>query len=85
MATASRRCYKGEMPSTKPEDFVPVPAKKGSLVLIHGEVVHKSGSNTSDRSRNIYTFHLYDAGTSIWSGENWLQPTEDLPFPFLYE
>lgn len=77
--------YEGEAPSTSSEEFVPVPVKKGDLVLIHGEVVHKSEANGSDRSRNIYTFHLYDANTSVWSEENWLQPSTDLPFPFLYE
>lgn len=72
--------FEGEAPSTAPEKFFAVPAKKGSLVLIHGEVVHKSGANTSDRSRNIYTFHLYDAGTSVWSEENWLQRPEAMLF-----
>ena len=76
--------YEGEAPSTDPAEYVPVPVTKGSLILIHGEVVHKSGANTSERSRNIYTFHLYDAGTSVWSEENWLQPTETMPFPCLY-
>lgn len=76
--------YDGGIPCTSSDEYVAVPVKKGSLVLIHGEVVHKSGANLSDRSRNIYTFHLYDAGTSAWSEDNWLQPTEDLPFPFLY-
>lgn len=77
--------YEGEVPNTPPEEFVPVPAKKGDLVLIHGEVVHKSGANSSERSRNIYTFHLYDADTSVWSADNWLQPTPDMPFPCLYD
>lgn len=77
--------YEGETPSTSADEFVAVPVRKGSLVLIHGEVVHKSGANLSDRSRNIYTFHLYDAATSTWSESNWLQPTDSLPFPFLYE
>ena len=77
--------YEGEAPNNSDKEFVAVPVKKGSLVLIHGEVVHKSRANASDRSRNIYTFHLYDAGTSVWSDENWLQPTKDMPFPFLYE
>lgn len=74
--------YEGSLPEVA--DYVAVPVKKGSLIIIHGEVVHKSGANHSSRSRNIYTFHLYDAGTSVWSEENWLQPTEDMPFPFLY-
>ena len=74
----------GEMPSTKEGEFVAAPVRKGSLVLIHGEVVHMSKANLSERSRNIYTFHLYDADTSEWSKENWLQPTELVPFPPLY-
>lgn len=77
--------YEGDTPGTNLDEFVAVPVRKGSLVLIHGEVVHKSGPNLSDRSRNIYTFHLYDADTSIWSESNWLQPTNSSPFPFLYE
>ncbi len=76
--------FEGETPDTKPEEFVAVPVRKGTLVLIHGEVVHKSGVNSSERSRNIYTFHLYDAGTSVWSEDNWLQPTDSFQFPFLY-
>ena len=76
--------FEGEMPATKEEDFLSAPVRKGALVLIHGEVVHKSPPNMSDRSRNIYTFHLYDAGTSEWSKDNWQQPTEDVPFPYLY-
>ena len=75
---------KGSNPNLEEEKFVATPVRKGTLVLIHGEVVHKSEENSSDRSRNIYTFHLYDAGTSVWSEENWLQPTEQVPFPSLY-
>ena len=76
--------FEGEEPKTEAEKFVPVPVKKGSLVVIHGEVVHKSAENKSSRSRNIFTFHFYDAGTSEWSKENWLQPTEEVPFPHMY-
>ena len=43
----------------------------GGLVLIHGEVVHKSARNTSQRSRNIYTFHLFDSKDTVYSKENW--------------
>uniref|UniRef100_A0A2I3GZ65 Phytanoyl-CoA dioxygenase domain-containing protein 1 n=1 Tax=Nomascus leucogenys TaxID=61853 RepID=A0A2I3GZ65_NOMLE len=55
-----------------------------ALVLIHGEVVHKSKRNLSDRSRQAYTFHLMEASGTTWSPENWLQPTAELPFPPLY-
>ena len=71
-----------EFPSDS--EFVPVPVKKGSLVLIHGTVVHKSEPNTSDRSRHIFTFHLFDSGVSKWSEKNWLQPSNVAPFRSLY-
>uniref|UniRef100_A0A8C2FNI1 Phytanoyl-CoA dioxygenase domain-containing protein 1 n=1 Tax=Cyprinus carpio TaxID=7962 RepID=A0A8C2FNI1_CYPCA len=56
----------------------------GGAVLIHGEVVHRSAANTSDASRHVYTFHIMESQNTIWSPENWLQPTEELPFPSLY-
>ncbi|XP_060056362.1 phytanoyl-CoA dioxygenase domain-containing protein 1 isoform X7 [Erinaceus europaeus] len=56
----------------------------GSLVLIHGEVVHKSEQNLSDHSRQAYTFHIMEAAGTTWSPDNWLQPTAELPFPPLY-
>ncbi|KAI7795888.1 phytanoyl-CoA dioxygenase domain-containing protein 1 [Triplophysa rosa] len=64
--------------------FVPAPVKKGGAILIHGEVVHRSAENTSDRSRHVYTFHIMESENTVWSPENWLQPTEELPFPSLY-
>lgn len=76
--------FEGTIPTTEDEAFVCAPVRKGSLVLIHGEVVHKSPPNLSNRSRNIYTFHLYDSGTSEWSKDNWQQPSKEVPFPFLY-
>ncbi|KAI5096318.1 phytanoyl-CoA dioxygenase domain-containing protein 1 isoform X2 [Silurus meridionalis] len=64
--------------------FVAAPVKKGGVVLIHGEVLHRSAENTSDASRNVYAFHIMDSENTCWSSENWLQPTEELPFPSLY-
>uniref|UniRef100_A0A3Q3ARS3 Phytanoyl-CoA dioxygenase domain-containing protein 1 n=1 Tax=Kryptolebias marmoratus TaxID=37003 RepID=A0A3Q3ARS3_KRYMA len=66
------------------EKFVAAPVKKGGAVLIHGEVVHRSAENTSEDSRHVYAFHLMEALDTRWSPENWLQPTEELPFPPLY-
>ncbi|XP_059514251.1 phytanoyl-CoA dioxygenase domain-containing protein 1 isoform X2 [Myotis daubentonii] len=63
--------------------FIPGSHTRG-LILIHGEVVHKSEANLSDRSRHAYTFHLMEASGTTWSPENWLQPTAELPFPPLY-
>uniref|UniRef100_A0A8B9Q957 Phytanoyl-CoA dioxygenase domain-containing protein 1 n=1 Tax=Apteryx owenii TaxID=8824 RepID=A0A8B9Q957_APTOW len=64
--------------------FVPVPISKGGLILIHGEVVHKSELNRSEFSRHAFTFHVMEAKDTSWSKENWLQPTPELPFPSLY-
>lgn len=45
---------------------------QGGLVLIHGEVVHKSEQNLSNLSRQAYTFHLMEAAAgTVWSPENW--------------
>jgi len=64
--------------------FVPVPIKKGSLIVIHGQVVHKSEKNNSSRSREIYTFHIAEGHESKWTQENWIQPTSTYSFPDLY-
>ncbi|KAM8934281.1 phytanoyl-CoA dioxygenase domain-containing protein 1 [Pelodytes ibericus] len=75
--TGAERDYDGDQ-------FVAAPVSKGGLVLIHGEVVHKSELNSSSNSRHAYSFHVMDAHGTKWSPENWLQPTPELPFPRLY-
>jgi len=68
--------FEGEAPQNKPEEYIATPVKKGGMVLIHGDVVHKSEHNHSDRSRNIYTFNVFDAASSSYSPQNWAQPAE---------
>lgn len=43
----------------------------GGLIVIHGEVVHKSEMNSSGFSRHVYTFHVMEAKGTNWSKENW--------------
>lgn len=62
-------------------NFVSAPVSKGSCVLIHGQVVHRSEPNRSQNSRHAYTFHVYDQGVSKYSPQNWLQRDR---FPRLY-
>ncbi|XP_033282914.1 phytanoyl-CoA dioxygenase domain-containing protein 1 isoform X5 [Orcinus orca] len=76
--------FLGTEPAQDNSLFVPTPVRRGALVLIHGEVVHKSEQNFSDCSRQAYTFHLMEAAGTVWSPDNWLQPTAELPFPPLY-
>ncbi|KAK3359112.1 hypothetical protein B0T25DRAFT_531979 [Lasiosphaeria hispida] len=56
-------------------EYVPGEVKAGSLVLIHGNLLHKSERNTSQKGRIIYTFHIIEGGEgSEYDGRNWLQP-----------
>ncbi|GBL56311.1 hypothetical protein AVEN_205893-1 [Araneus ventricosus] len=55
----------------------------GDCVLIHGSVIHKSGRNTTQAARTVYTYHMVEKGAA-WSPLNWTQPTEKLPYPSIY-
>ena len=57
--------------------------KAGTLVLIHGNLLHKSERNLSGKSRFIYTFHVIE-GENDYDGRNWLQPPKN-GFTRLYE
>lgn len=57
------------------EEYTIGEVKAGTLVLIHGNVMHKSERNTSGKSRFIYTFHVIE-GENEYDGRNWLQPPE---------
>ncbi|XP_046547706.1 phytanoyl-CoA dioxygenase domain-containing protein 1-like [Haliotis rubra] len=76
--------FTGEVVTLDDKKFVPVEVKKGSLVLIHGEVVHKSEQNLSPRSRHVYTFHVYDQHNTEYSTQNWLQATDAKTFSPVY-
>lgn len=58
---------------------IPVPVTAGSLVLIHGAVVHYSGPNKSEKRRNAYSLHVID-GKYDYPATNWLQRSPKLPF-----
>lgn len=65
--------YTSPPPSYPTSNFMAVPVKKGTCVVIHGQVVHKSDKNASSLPRHAYTFHVYDSQKSVYSPENWLQ------------
>lgn len=77
-------CFDKPPPLYPKSNFTPVPVSKGSCVLIHGQIVHQSEPNRSEFSRHAYTFHVIDQKNTTYAENNWLQPTEDLPFPSLY-
>lgn len=55
--------------------------KAGTLVLIHGNLLHKSEKNLSPKSRFIYTFHVIEGEDArnekgegwVYDERNWLQ------------
>jgi len=56
-----------------PEDaFVPVRARRNTLVVMHGLLPHVSHANHSNRSRESYVFHVID-GRCHFPQDNWLR------------
>ncbi len=51
--------------------------KAGSLVLIHGNLLHKSEKNVSKKGRIIYTFHVIEGEGAVYDKRNWLQPPNE--------
>ena len=75
--------FKGEDKQWPDSAWVAAPVPSGSLVLIHGQVYHKSEQNTSTKPRHAYTFHVIETEGSHYASKNWLQPTKE-PLPRLY-
>jgi len=59
-------------------DEVPLETGKGTLIVLHGLLPHRSGPNTSDRGRAAYTLHAIEAAAD-YPADNWLQRGPDLP------
>ena len=60
------------------EKLVPLEVSKGSLIILHGLLPHKSLANRSCKSRQAYTLHVISAD-SHYPETNWLQRSKDLP------
>eukprot|EP01018_Ginkgo_biloba_P028615 Gb_18165 [translate_table: standard] len=52
-------------------DFIPLEVKSGSLVVIHGDLVHQSFENQSSKSRHAYSIHVVDTDGCTWAEDNW--------------
>ncbi|CAM8886118.1 unnamed protein product [Rhodiola kirilowii] len=66
-------------PSYDQQDFVPIEVKAGSLVVLHGDLIHQSFENQSSKSRHAYSWHVVDTNGCTWASWNWIrrgvQPT----------
>ncbi|KAG5010837.1 phytanoyl-CoA dioxygenase-like [Glycine soja] len=60
-------------PSYDQKDFVPIEVKAGSLVVIHGDLIHQSFENQSQKSRHAYSLHVVDTVGCKWAPENWIR------------
>lgn len=60
----------------KDEEYTMGEVKAGTLVLIHGNILHKSEKNVSEKGRIIYTFHVIE-GEERYDERNWLQPPNE--------
>ncbi|KAF2746683.1 phytanoyl-CoA dioxygenase family protein [Sporormia fimetaria CBS 119925] len=63
-------------PEEREETYTMGEVEAGTLVLIHGNILHKSERNLSGKSRYIYTFHLIE-GEENYDEKNWLQPPKE--------
>ena len=61
------------------DQMVPLEVESGSLIILHGALIHMSTPNCSSHSRHAYVLHLVDA-QAHWSTDNWLQRPDNFPF-----
>lgn len=60
------------------ERLKPLEVRRGTLIVLHGLLPHKSLENRSLRSRHAYTLHAID-GLSHYPADNWLQRSAEMP------
>jgi phytanoyl-CoA hydroxylase len=60
-------------PAYDKKDFVPIEVKAGSLVIIHGNLIHQSFENQSSKSRHAYSLHVVDTEGCKWADGNWIR------------
>lgn len=62
------------------EKMIPLEVPRGSLIILHGLLPHRSKSNQSSKSRHAYTLHVMSEEHEF-AADNWLQRTPENPFP----
>ncbi|XP_035430850.1 phytanoyl-CoA dioxygenase domain-containing protein 1 homolog [Spodoptera frugiperda] len=76
--------YDSPAPFYPQSRFTAVPVSKGTCIVLHGNVVHRSAHNHSSNGRPAYTFHIVEKQDNQYSADNWLQEGERAPFSNLY-
>jgi phytanoyl-CoA hydroxylase len=60
------------------DGMVPLEVTKGSCIVLHGLLPHRSSANRSARSRHAYSLHLVEAAAH-YRPDNWLQRGPNMP------
>jgi phytanoyl-CoA hydroxylase len=60
------------------ERLEPLEVRRGTLIVLHGLLPHKSLANRSARSRHAYTLHAI-GGRCHYPSDNWLQRSAAMP------
>ncbi|HEY5938607.1 MAG TPA: phytanoyl-CoA dioxygenase family protein [Kofleriaceae bacterium] len=60
------------------QGMIPLEAAKGTCIVLHGLLPHRSGANRSPRSRQAYSLHVIDE-RAHYRADNWLQRDPALP------
>jgi len=61
---------------------VPLEVRQGTLVVLHGRLLHYSEVNRSSWSRHTYTLHTISV-LATYLADNWLQRGPDMPLRYL--
>lgn len=59
-------------------ELTPLEVRKGTLIVLHGLLPHRSLENKSDKSRHAYTLHVISTNSN-YPKSNWLQRSPDMP------
>jgi phytanoyl-CoA hydroxylase len=60
------------------DNLVPLEVSKGTLIVLHGLLPHKSLANRSSKSRHAFTLHVMSADCN-YPKSNWLQRSPEMP------
>lgn len=75
--------FVGDMPDVDVDACTPLVVQRGTLVVLHGSVVHYSKENRSMGSRHAFSVHVVE-GMNHYLEDNWLQRDPSFPFVPLY-
>ncbi|KAL8906254.1 MAG: hypothetical protein Q9171_006341 [Xanthocarpia ochracea] len=63
----------GDVSGPQDDEYKALEVKKGSLILFHGNLMHKSGANKSEKNRMAYTFSIID-GRAQCPDDSYVRP-----------